>query len=241
MSSNDPKTVEEFLNECPHLFEIQEFFNGRIKLRVEKSSEESTRAIDRYFIALKLDADPLWSRPFDGGIAIAQYILDNPEAFRGKQVIDTGTGCGIAAVAAAIVGAKVTAVDICKRATLAAQVNARLNNVSVEAKRADVFNREIYKNAEIIIAGDVFYKKLRGFDTLLIEQAIKGKTVYAASVDVNLGELMALNKETKLQEINPCKQPNVSLIKLNIDACSMANAQKPSQSWRKILLTGKTL
>jgi release factor glutamine methyltransferase len=55
-------------------------------------------------------------------------------------VLDLCTGSGVLAVAAARLGAaKIVAVDVSRRAVLAAQLNARLNGVTVDAVRGDLF------------------------------------------------------------------------------------------------------
>ena len=58
----------------------------------------------------------------------------------GSSVLDVCTGSGALAVAAALGGAReVTAVDVSRRAVLAAWLNARLNGVRVRALRGDLF------------------------------------------------------------------------------------------------------
>jgi len=55
-------------------------------------------------------------------------------------VLDLCTGSGALAVAAALGGARaVTAVDLSRRAVLAARLNARLNGVEVRALQSDLF------------------------------------------------------------------------------------------------------
>ena len=43
---------------------------------------------------------PYWAFAWAGGQALARYLLDNQDIARGRTVIDIGTGCGIAAIAA---------------------------------------------------------------------------------------------------------------------------------------------
>jgi release factor glutamine methyltransferase len=57
---------------------------------------------------------------------------------RDLRVLDVCTGSGIVAVSAALAGADVTAVDVSRRAVLAAKLNARLNGVRVRALRGDL-------------------------------------------------------------------------------------------------------
>jgi release factor glutamine methyltransferase len=56
----------------------------------------------------------------------------------GLRVADVCTGSGILAVLAALHGAAATAVDVSRRALLAARLNARLNGVGVRAVRGDL-------------------------------------------------------------------------------------------------------
>jgi release factor glutamine methyltransferase len=60
------------------------------------------------------------------------------EARAGARVLDVCTGSGIVAVSAALAGAEVTAVDVSRRAVLAARLNARVNGVRVRALRGDL-------------------------------------------------------------------------------------------------------
>uniref|UniRef100_A0A0B6YU78 ETFB lysine methyltransferase n=1 Tax=Arion vulgaris TaxID=1028688 RepID=A0A0B6YU78_9EUPU len=57
--------------------------------------------------------DPFWAFYWPGGQVLTRYILDNPGLFQFKSVLDVGSGCGSAAIAAKLVGAsKVVANDI---------------------------------------------------------------------------------------------------------------------------------
>lgn len=57
---------------------------------------------------------------------------------RGGRVLDVCTGTGALAISAGLAGAgRVTAVDLCRRAVLAAWVNARLHGVDVRVWRGD--------------------------------------------------------------------------------------------------------
>ncbi len=59
----------------------------------------------------------------------------------GDAVADICTGSGALAVLAALAGAgRVTAIDISRRAVLAARLNARLNGVSLRSLRGDLFD-----------------------------------------------------------------------------------------------------
>jgi len=56
----------------------------------------------------------------------------------GARVLDVCCGSGALAVVAALAGAEATAVDVSRRAVLAARMNGRLNGVRVRALRGDL-------------------------------------------------------------------------------------------------------
>jgi len=69
------------------------------------------------------------------------HLVGRDERVPGSDVLDVCTGSGAIAIAAAQAGAaSVAAVDVSRRAALAARLNARLNGVRVEAVRGDLFD-----------------------------------------------------------------------------------------------------
>ena len=70
----------------------------------------------------------------------------------GARVLDLCTGSGAVAVAAALCGASVTAVDVSRRARLSAHLNARANNVRVRALRGDLFAPVRGERFDLIVA-----------------------------------------------------------------------------------------
>jgi release factor glutamine methyltransferase len=69
------------------------------------------------------------------------------------SVLDLCTGSGLLAVAAASSGAsEVVAVDISRRAVLAARINARLNGVEVDAIRGDLFSAVRGRRFDVIVS-----------------------------------------------------------------------------------------
>jgi predicted nicotinamide N-methyase len=92
---------------------------------------------------------PFWAFVWAGGQALARYVLDHPEVVAGKRVHDLATGSGVVAVAAARAGAaEVSVSDVDPAAVAAAMRNADANGVSI---------REGEPDADVILAGDVFY------------------------------------------------------------------------------------
>jgi release factor glutamine methyltransferase len=62
------------------------------------------------------------------------------EPLAGARVLDVCTGSGLLAITAALEGAHATAVDVSRRATLCAALNARLNGTRLRALRGDLFD-----------------------------------------------------------------------------------------------------
>ena len=105
------------------------------------------------------DDPPFWAYPWAGGQALARYLLDNPGTVRGRQVLDVASGSGLVAIAAAKAGAaSVTAGDIDPLAVAAITANASANGVGVAARVFDLA-AEDPGDAEVILAGDVFYQR----------------------------------------------------------------------------------
>lgn len=102
---------------------------------------------------------PYWAFAWPGGQAVARYILDHAEEFRGKRVLDFGAGCGIASIASMKVGAKsALAADIDPFSHEATRMNAALNSVDVGISPLIDANKP-YTKADIILAGDVCYQQ----------------------------------------------------------------------------------
>src|SRR5688500_17129087 len=73
---------------------------------------------------------PYWAFAWGGGLAIARYLRDHPEAVAGRRVFDLGSGSGLCAIAAGTAGAaEVVACDIDPFAAAAIELNARSNGV----------------------------------------------------------------------------------------------------------------
>jgi release factor glutamine methyltransferase len=88
---------------------------------------------------LRIVAPPGVFRPRSDTWLLAE-VLGGEADLRGSAVLDVCTGSGALAVAAARAGAgEVTAVDVSRRAVLAARLNARLNRVRLRALRGDLF------------------------------------------------------------------------------------------------------
>ena len=104
---------------------------------------------------------PYWAFCWPGGQAIARYLLDHPDAVRGKRVIDFAAGSGVSAMAAAQAGAaSVVANDIDLLSLVAARLNAAANGLAVGLSADDWLAKpETAPEADVVIAGDVCYER----------------------------------------------------------------------------------
>ncbi|GLY04649.1 nicotinamide N-methylase [Actinoplanes sp. NBRC 101535] len=101
---------------------------------------------------------PFWAFAWAGGQALARHVLDDPDLVAGRSVLDLATGSGLVAVAAALAGARpVTANDIDPLSLAAAQANAQINGVRVEAVEEDLLDTD--EQFGVVLAGDVFYSR----------------------------------------------------------------------------------
>ena len=104
---------------------------------------------------------PYWAFCWPGGQAVARYLLDNPDAVRGKRVIDFAAGSGVSSMAAAKAGAAaVVANDIDALSLVAARLNAVANGLSLDVSVEDwLAGPEASPEADVVIAGDVCYER----------------------------------------------------------------------------------
>jgi predicted nicotinamide N-methyase len=101
---------------------------------------------------------PYWAFAWAGGQALARYVLDHPEAVRGKSVLDFGSGSGLVAIAAAKAGAaEVLAADIDAFAAAAIQLNAEANGANLVITQEDLIGRT--GDWATILLGDMCYER----------------------------------------------------------------------------------
>jgi predicted nicotinamide N-methyase len=99
---------------------------------------------------------PFWAFAWPGGQALARHVLDHPDLFAGKYVLDFAAGGGIAAIACAMAGAEVEAAEIDQLAVAAIEMNAASNGVVVRILAEDVVGAAC--RWDIILCGDVCYE-----------------------------------------------------------------------------------
>ena len=107
---------------------------------------------------------PFWAFAWAGGQALARYVLDHPEAVRGRRVLDVASGSGLVGIAAMKAGAHaVTAADIDQFAGVAAALNAAANDVTVTIHSNDLLGHDHLAGSDTrwdtILAGDIFYER----------------------------------------------------------------------------------
>jgi predicted nicotinamide N-methyase len=101
---------------------------------------------------------PYWAFAWGGGLALAAYLRDHPEAVAERRVFDFASGSGLCAIAAARAGASgVTAADIDPFAIAAIELNARANGVRIATVGRDVLDDDP-PEVDVILAGDCWYE-----------------------------------------------------------------------------------
>lgn len=129
------------------------------------------------------DDSPYWAFPWAGGQALARHVLDHPEVVRGRGVLDFATGSGLVAIAAARAGAaSVVAVDVDPFCRAAVRLNAELNGVELTFREGDPLVDEAC-DAEVVLAGDVFYERALAEGALSWLRALAAKGVRVLAGD----------------------------------------------------------
>jgi predicted nicotinamide N-methyase len=121
---------------------------------------------------------PYWAFAWAGGQALARYLLDNRPVVAGKNVLDLGSGSGLAAIAAGKAGAAVVvAADIDTWATAAVELNAATNGLGVETTSADLLAAEP-PAVDVILVGDLFYERMLAESVLTFVERAEAKGVH---------------------------------------------------------------
>ena len=98
-----------------------------------------------------------WAFCWGSGLATAQWLAQQPQIVKDKNVVDLGCGSGVVAVMAKLMGARsVWACDTDPNALLATQVNAQLNDVEVIL--SDHLN-QVPDNLDLLFMADVLYDR----------------------------------------------------------------------------------
>jgi predicted nicotinamide N-methyase len=135
--------------------------------------------------------------------ALAREILDNPTVFFGKKTLDIGCGTGVAAIAAAKVGADSYALDPDLRCLAMTEKNAELNKTKVNLVWGD---HSTTFEPDIVLAGGVFHDYYAG---PIIEKARSFPSLIAVS-KINLWNMLGF-EEVRRYEITSVV-PNTTII-----------------------------
>lgn len=103
------------------------------------------------------DTDPFWAFAWEGGTALARYVLDHPEVVRGRTVFDLGCGGAIEGIAAMRAGARsVVANDIDPLALAVASLSAEANGVALTLDGVDRLGAAL--DVDVLLLGDMTYE-----------------------------------------------------------------------------------
>jgi len=103
---------------------------------------------------------PYWAFAWGGGLALGRYLREHPGVVVGRRVFDLGSGSGLCAIAAMLVGASAAVgADIDPFAAAAIALNARANDRRVAVVRRDVLDDEP-PQVDVVLAADCWYEAL---------------------------------------------------------------------------------
>lgn len=128
---------------------------GVPEIRIHRATPQS--GLRRFGEADKDFVSPYWAHWWGGGLGLARYVLDHPEAVKGRRVLDLGGGSGIVGIAAMLAGAAhVLAADIDRYAIAAIPLNAQANGVRIDTHHGDMTG-EPPPDVDVVLVGDLFY------------------------------------------------------------------------------------
>jgi predicted nicotinamide N-methyase len=126
---------------------------------------------------------PYWAFAWGGGLGIARYLREHPDAVAGRRVFDLASGSGLCAIAALRGGASsVIATDTDGFAAAAIQINARANGQRVTVLHRDVLD-DGPPDVDVILVGDCWYDAQLGARVLRWLQQAR-----AHGIDVLIGD-----------------------------------------------------
>ena len=103
---------------------------------------------------------PYWIFCWASGLAMAQWLMAEPQQVKDKVVLDFGAGSGVVAIAAKMAGARcVICCDIDPISLAACRENALLNGVELEYLD-DLYQAE---QVDVLLAADVLYDQCNRF------------------------------------------------------------------------------
>ena len=112
-----------------------------------------------------VQADDLEQFPYglllwESAVGLARYMTGRPETVAGLRVLELGTGVGVAGIAAAYLGAKVSQTDYQKGVLQLAQRNAAQNNVpDIRYFLADWRRWTHHEVYDVLLGADIMYER----------------------------------------------------------------------------------
>lgn len=101
--------------------------------------------------------------PAQGDTFLLISCLSREPLRPGCRVLDVGTGSGAVAVAAAQAGARVTAVDVSRRAVAAAWANGILHMRRIAVRRGDLLGPVGGEKFDLVVSNPPYVPAMRGF------------------------------------------------------------------------------
>ncbi|KTS78430.1 methyltransferase [Pseudomonas oryzihabitans] len=188
------------------------FGDARLRLQALPGSDLSlwliaptnmTRAFSPSETQRLLEAPPYWCFCWASGLALAQWIAAHPQAVAGRQVLDFGSGSGIAGLAAAQAGAaRVVCCDLDPLALAACRANAAANDLHVETLEDLNASTE---PSELILAADVLYDRAN----LSLLTLLQGRAERVLLADSRVRDLDHPGF-TRIAELQACTLPDLA-------------------------------
>lgn len=141
-----------------HFVEEVSVRGERFRLCLIKDLDE---AIDHYARLCPSDTDkiPYFTRLWESGQALSEYLLDRAGLLSGWRVLELGCGLGLPSLCAARCGARVTATDFHPDSQPFFRRNAALNGVDVEHHLMDWRAPDLSGSFDLILGSDLIYER----------------------------------------------------------------------------------
>lgn len=103
---------------------------------------------------------PYWAAVWESALGVAQFLSsrDASMPIRGKTALDLGCGMGLAGMAMAALGARVTLVDIETAALLFAKLNTLQWPGQCDVRQCDWQKDDLGRRFDLIVGSDVLYE-----------------------------------------------------------------------------------
>ncbi len=102
---------------------------------------------------------PYWAEIWPAAVALTEFIIGELDV-AGKKTVEIGAGVGMASVAAAKMGASVTATDYSEEALRFIRLNALKNSVGLNTERLDWRCVTSEDRFDVLFAADVLYERV---------------------------------------------------------------------------------